>query len=162
VYYASAEDVDGDDLTFSSPTLPDWLSFDITTQILHGTPDNGDAGDHNVSLRVSDGERAENQNFVITVEIQSSVGLDDIFTHDFMWIYPNPSDGRFIVELSQELEEEITLEMMDPLGKILFQQTFPPYSLIKEAYDLSDRPAGLYFIRVYQDSFQTIRKLILH
>ena len=161
VYYALAEDVDGDDFIFSAPLLPDWLSFNVVTQLLYGTPDREEAGDHNVKLRVSDGEGAEDQNFVITVEVQSGVGIDDIFSSDFMVVYPNPSDGRFIVELSRELERKMTLEIMNPLGKVLLLQEFPPYTLIKEEYNLSDHPTGNYFIRVYNISYQTIWKMVI-
>jgi len=162
VYFATAEDADGDDLVFNAPVLPDWLSFEFNEQVLHGTPDNEDVGEHNVSLKVSDGKGTEFQSFMITVGVQSGVGIDDFRSQDFMVVYPNPSDGRVIVELSRELEREIILEILDPTGKVLLQQEFPPYFLIKEEYNMSDRPAGIYFIRVYNDSHQTIRKLMIH
>jgi hypothetical protein len=162
VYYAAAEDTDGDDMTFSAPLLPGWLSFDVNTQVLHGTPVNGDAGDHNVRLRVSDGDGTEDQNFVITVEVQSGIDIDDVFSPDFMVVYPNPTDGRFFVELSEEIEKEMILEILNPLGKILLQEVFSPYTLIKEEYNLSDQPAGIYFVRVYNTSYQTIKKLMIH
>jgi hypothetical protein len=77
-------------------------------------------------------------------------------------VYPNPTDGRVIVELSRESEREIILEILDPMGKVLLQQEFPPNFLIKEEYNMSARRAGIYFIRVYSDSHQTIRKLMIH
>jgi hypothetical protein len=162
VYYATAEDADDDDLTFSAPQLPNWLSFDVNTQVLHGTPNNDDEGDHNLILRVSDGDGAENQNFVITVEAVFGVGIDDFRSPDFMVVYSNPSDGRFFVELSRKLERDVILDILNPMGKVLLQQEFPPYTLIKEEYKLNDMPAGIYFIRVYYDSSQTIRKLMIH
>jgi len=162
VYNVFAEDVDEDDLVFSAPVLPDWLSFDINTQVLHGTPDNDDVGDHNVTLMVSDGQSTETQTFIITVDFNSGLGVDDDFTSDLMLIYPNPSDGIFSIELSEVLESEVILEVLDPLGKVLLQQEFPPYTLIQEEYNLSDRPAGIYFIRVYNASFQNLKKLMLH
>ena len=162
VYFAIAEDADGDDLVFNAPVLPDWLSFDVNTQVLHGTPDNGDVGENNVSLMVSDGEGTEIQSFILTVEAVSGVGIDDFRSPDFMVVYPNPSDGRVIVELSRESEREIILEILDPMGKVLLLQEFPPYFLIKEEYNMSDRPAGIYFIRVYNDSHQNIRKLMIY
>ncbi len=161
VYYVAAEDADGDALSFSAPVLPDWLNFDAGSLILHGTPGNEDVGDHPVSLLVSDGEDTNNQDFTITVEFESGVGIDDLNSTGFMKIYPNPSDGRFIVELAGELEKELSLQILDPLGKVLMQQEFPPYYQIREEYNLNDRPAGLYFIRIYHDSGQSIGKLIL-
>jgi hypothetical protein len=162
VYNATAEDAEDDPMTFSAPLLPHWLSFDAGTQILRGTPDNGDLGDHSVTLRVSDGVGSEDQNFVITVEDQSNVGIDDFSSPDFMVVYPNPSDGRFSIELSQVMDQEVSMEIMDPVGRILLHQKFPPYILINEAFELSDHPAGIYFIRIYGNSFQAKRKLMIH
>jgi len=158
---AASDDDVGDVLIFSAPLLPDWLSFNVATQVLHGTPEREDAGDHNVRLRVSDGDGAEDQNFTITVEVQSGVGIDDFRSTNFMVVYPNPSDGRFFIELYRELEKKMTMEIMNPLGQILLLLEFPPYTLVKEEYNLSDQPAGIYLIRVYNISYQTIWKMMI-
>ena len=161
VYYVTAEDANGDDLSFSAILLPDWLVFDPLTGILHGTPDHTDIGDHNVTLSVSDGELSTEQNFTITVEAPSGVGFKDLNSPDFMIVYPNPTQGRFIVEMAAGIEQELHLEILDPLGRIVIQKQYPPYYWIWEEFDLSDRPAGLYFIRIYHESDQAIRKLIV-
>jgi hypothetical protein len=160
VYIAEASDVDGDVLYYTALTMPEWLNFDANTRNLHGTPSNDDAGDHNVTLRVSDGESAENQNFVVSVEFV--YGLNEIESHDLLLVYPNPTDGRFFVEMSQEVNEELVLEILDPIGRVLQQQIFPPYSLINEEYNLSGSSPGMYFIRIYDESSQIIKKLLLH
>jgi hypothetical protein len=160
VYYATADDPDEDELTFSAPTLPDWLSFDINTRSLFGVPSNAEAGDHNVTLRVSDGVEAENQNFVITVEFVD--GIEELASDEGILIYPNPTDGIFFIELARELETEVTLEILDPLGRALQQEVFPAYFLIQTEFDLSDSPPGIYFIRIYDKSSQHIEKLLLH
>ncbi|MEA3461119.1 MAG: putative Ig domain-containing protein, partial [Bacteroidota bacterium] len=161
VYYVAAEDANGDDLTFSATLLPGWLNFDPSAGILHGTPDRDDVGDHNVTLSVSDGNLTTDQTFTITVEIRSGVGITDLHSPDFMLIYPNPTTGRFIVEMAIELEQELHLEILDPLGRIVIQKQYPPYYWIREEFNMSDRPAGLYFIRFYHESDQAIRKLII-
>ena len=162
VYYATAEDVDGDELSFSATLLPDWLSFDPLTGILHGIPVYSDIGDHNVTLSVSDGAVTTDQTFTITVEEEpSGVGFNDLNSPEFIRVYPNPTDGRFIVEMAAEMEQELHLEILDPLGRIVIQKQYPPYYWIWEDFDLSDRPAGLYFIRVYHETDQAIRKLII-
>ena len=160
VYIAEAEDADGDDLYYTALTLPGWLSFDENTQNLHGTPTNEDAGDHNVSLRVSDGEAAENQHFVVTVDFV--YGIAELSSDDGILIYPNPSNGLFFIELSGELETEISLELMDPTGRILWQEEYPPYVLIHKEIHLNNSYPGLYLIRISDKSSQTIRKLIVN
>jgi hypothetical protein len=159
IYIAEAEDADADELSYSALTLPHWLSFDLNTQTLQGIPSNEDAGDHNVTLRVTDGEGSENQNFVITVDFVYSI--EELVSEEGIIIYPNPTHGRFFVELSRELEKEVCLEIMDPLGKVLVQQKYPPYHLINEEFNWSDGATGIYFIRVYNDSFFSTAKFIM-
>jgi hypothetical protein len=159
VYYALAEDPDGDELSYSALTLPAWLSFDVNTRGLHGTPSNEDTGDHNVSLQVTDGEGAENQHFVITVDFV--YGIPELDAKEGILIYPNPSHGQFFIVLSKEVETEVSLEIMDPLGRILQQDEFPPYFLIHKEYNLDESSPGLYLIRIHDNTSQAIRKLIL-
>ena len=115
-----------------------------------------------MGLRVTDGEGEESQNFVVSVDAVSGTGLDNFLSPDFMVIYPNPSDGLFFVELSSAIESEVILAILNPIGKVLLQERFPPYILINQEYNLSSLPAGMYFISVYNDSFQSTRKLIIH
>jgi hypothetical protein len=160
VYQAKAEDVDGDDLSFSAITLPGWLSFDIETHYLHGIPNSDEAGNHDVSLRVTDGEASVNQQFVISVEL--AIGIEDLSSGEGILIYPNPSYGRFFVELSKKLGSKISMEIMDPTGRILQQTEFPPYFLIYREYDLRYCSPGIYYIRISDESSQTLRKLIVN
>ena len=158
VYNAEAVDVDGDEMTFSAPVLPAWLSFDVNTQVLHGTPSNQDARDHNVTLRVTDGMGSEYQNFVVSVEFV--IGIEEGSAQEMLSIFPNPTTGRFFVELSREAETEFTLEILDPVGKVLFQEDYPPYVLMHKEFDLSEHPPGIYFIRIYHNSTQLYKKLL--
>ncbi|WP_434938632.1 putative Ig domain-containing protein [Shewanella sp. HL-SH8] len=68
-YTLVASDADvGDILTYSAVTKPDWLSFNIATGLLNGTPTNAEVGSHAVTLKVTDtaGLTAE-QSFSISV-----------------------------------------------------------------------------------------------
>jgi hypothetical protein len=160
VYYVVAVDANDDDLIFSAPVLPGWLSFDVNTQVLHGTPGNAEAGDHNVTLRVSDGEGAEDQNFVVTVDFV--YGIAELSSEEGILVYPNPTDGRFFIEFTRELDTESTLEIIDPIGRLMHQQVIPPYWRYHEEYNLDSSFPGMYFIRIYDKSTQVIRKLMIH
>jgi len=69
-YAITTEDLDGDTLTISAPTLPAWLNFtdngDGTASLL-GTPVNADVGMHSVVIEVSDGGAPVQQSFAVTV-----------------------------------------------------------------------------------------------
>ena len=70
-YNISTEDLNGDVLTVTAPTKPEWLTLSDNgdgTATLSGTPVNGDVGDHAVLLRVTDGGGlTADQPFTITV-----------------------------------------------------------------------------------------------
>ena len=67
-YTITATDEDGDPLTYSATTKPDWLSFDTNTHTLSGTPGNAEVNqDYIVTLTVSDGTATATQTFTIHV-----------------------------------------------------------------------------------------------
>ena len=67
-YTITAFDADpADVLTFTPELIPSWATFNVETQLLSGTPEKKDVGDHSGSLIVSDGWVDVKQEFVITV-----------------------------------------------------------------------------------------------
>ena len=69
-YDVTASDANGDALAIAATTLPAWLDFTDNgdgTATLAGTPAEGDAGEHEVVLEVSDGTATGTQAFTITV-----------------------------------------------------------------------------------------------
>ncbi|WP_390903733.1 putative Ig domain-containing protein [Shewanella seohaensis] len=68
-YTLVATDSDvGDSLTLSAVTLPSWLSFNVATGVLSGTPTNTNVGNHSVALRATDVDGlTADQSFTIVV-----------------------------------------------------------------------------------------------
>jgi len=67
-YTFTASDIDVvDTLTYSAPTLPGWLNFDASRQLLSGTPGDDEQGAYSVTLRVNDGTVAVDQSFTVSV-----------------------------------------------------------------------------------------------
>jgi hypothetical protein len=70
-YTVTASDADGDFLTFTLGTAPEFLSLqtiNATQARLSGTPSSSDVGDHAVTINVSDGKGGfDSQNFVLSV-----------------------------------------------------------------------------------------------
>lgn len=66
-YSLIARDYESPSLVKSAVEKPDWLSFNTSTGLLKGTPENDDVGDHTIILRVSDGVVNVDQTFTIRV-----------------------------------------------------------------------------------------------
>ena len=69
-YTITATDPDptSDTITFSAPTIPSWLSLNVSTGVLSGTPLNNDVDDFNITLTATDSNGSSvNQSFTIKV-----------------------------------------------------------------------------------------------
>lgn len=66
-YTILARDYEEQTLTYDAAVLPSWLSFNSSTRVLSGIPDNDNVGDTTVTLLVTDGIDTVEQAFLITV-----------------------------------------------------------------------------------------------
>ena len=81
-------DLDGDVLTYSASlsdgsALPEWLTFDATTQIFSGTPTDNDAGALLIKVVASDGMLNAEQEFTVNIEDTPYSWWDDWNNIDF-------------------------------------------------------------------------------
>ena len=93
----SANDPDGDALTFSVSGMPDWASFDESSGALTGTPGDADIGTYsNVTITVSDGgPNVSLQPFSITVQ---AISLGSV---TLSWNAPTQNeDGSTLTDLA--------------------------------------------------------------
>ncbi len=74
----SAMDEDEDAFTMSATSIATWLTFDIVSGTLTGTPSSCDVGDQSITLAVTDGIDKVSQSFTITVAEELSSGPMDV------------------------------------------------------------------------------------
>jgi hypothetical protein len=108
-------DADGDDVDITAPILPAWLNLTDNgdgTGLLSGTPPLGEAGDHDVQLRVEDpGGLSDLQSFTIEVVPVNRPpaldlnGLNDPGV-DYTASYAEGNAGVLIVDTDLELSDE--------------------------------------------------------
>ena len=93
-YTITTSDVDGNALTITAPTLPDWLTLVDNgdgTATLSGTPTNAEVGDQSVVLEVSDGALTDTQNFTLNVSGATiDPPVDDVDPDDVVFLTTNP------------------------------------------------------------------------
>jgi hypothetical protein len=90
-------------------------------------------------------------------------GIKDVNSDANVLVYPNPSDGNFIVEfLNGQIARELKLEIRNTLGQVVFyseekilasQQT--------KTIDLKALPSGIYFIELRTKNTSIKKKLII-
>ncbi|MBA2422606.1 MAG: T9SS type A sorting domain-containing protein [Chitinophagales bacterium] len=89
-------------------------------------------------------------------------GMENLSLASNLFIYPNPSNGNFVIELLSELKgEEISVEIFNAIGQLVFsyQERFDnsPY---KKEIDLSPQATGVYLIRLKTETDFINQKMI--
>ena len=90
-----------------------------------------------------------------------------IIENDFgnsLKIYPNPSKGKFTIETSN-IQKNINVSVFSVQGKEIIKRIVYSYDDTKSSYeyqvDLSKSPKGIYFIRLWNESFVWVEKVVL-
>jgi hypothetical protein len=72
-----------------------------------------------------------------------------------MDIYPNPAEGIFMVQCKEEINK---VEISNTLGEIVLTSEGKSFS---QQFDLSDQPAGIYFVTVQTENNSVTSKMII-
>jgi hypothetical protein len=86
--------------------------------------------------------------------VDNTVGISES-ENPFLEIFPNPNDGIFLINSSKPIEKVI---MFDIVGKICAEIDHPN---VNYRFD-NNLKQGIYFVHVYMDGIDFIRKMIVH
>ena len=113
----TASDVDIEDaLTFATPILPGWLSFQgigENTALLEGTPVSDDVGVHDVQITVSDGQESDTVSFMITVHPPEYQNVPPVWTSVPITETNEDTLYLYIMEASDENDDELTFSVLE-------------------------------------------------
>jgi hypothetical protein len=98
------------------------------------------------------------ENYMLSGKLHAipAVTVDELPKKEPFKISPNPSDGVFTLELNTDFEQA-DLIVFDILGKIVFEGKKLENSI---QIDLSDYPAGMYFVKLVKDDLCKTEKII--
>ena len=77
-------------------------------------------------------------------------------------ISPNPSNGTFILNITNAQKENVLMEVLNAEGKVVFSEKIRNNSQeISKNFDLTNLSKGIYFVRLTAGSSNTVQKLII-
>jgi len=94
-----------------------------------------------------------------SVSIDLSIGLDQSTINDQLSIFPNPSEGQFI--LRSELGEAYDVLILSSNGRVVYDRRLSFNTSRDYMIDLSDQSKGLYFIRLMNGEEMVTKKVII-
>lgn len=93
-------------------------------------------------------------------ELTCCVGITDPDFEGEVNVYPNPTNGEFILELDFVTGKRVTVELMDITGRSLWADGIGVVETVRQHYDLTEQANGIYFLRVTADGSMAVVKLI--
>lgn len=85
---------------------------------------------------------------------------DNTYQLASMRVFPNPTGGNLQIELF-DFEKEVTLEVYNPTGQVVMSERIAVNGYLKHHIDLSNHPAGIYFVKVHNQNGQLTRKVVV-
>ncbi len=129
------------------------FSQSIDRQVISSTGGYSEAGNISVSYTVGEPmvETFEAGTIVLTQGFQqpdaSPVGMEDINSGISILAYPNPTEGEIILDFTTTREMELSIGLMDVLGKqVSVTENISVSTGTKHLMDLSALASGNYFI----------------
>ncbi|BDS09920.1 S8 family peptidase [Aureispira anguillae] len=97
----------------------------------------------------------------INVDVTSPiVAVDQINSSMSLVVEPNPTDSKTTLRLSEELSDDLLVELVSIDGKTLMESIMPAGTL-NQTLDVSKLPSGVYLIRLSASEMLMVRKLII-
>lgn len=98
-------------------------------------------GSYSVTVTDANGCTATDSTSVIT-GISGNPGISKFVA------YPSPNNGIFQVEFQAEALQDISLEVTDIAGKLVYQTAFTQTAGFQQVVNLKNQSAGMYFVRI--------------
>ncbi len=95
-----------------------------------------------------------------TFTIGYSLKLDDKNFDNLVTVYPNPSHGKFTVQM-QGFNGDVALELTNVVGQSLWRSAMKCMgSMVKQEFE-PQLPPGVYLLRMSSGNTQSVKKLVI-
>ncbi|MEQ9439627.1 MAG: FG-GAP-like repeat-containing protein [Cyclobacteriaceae bacterium] len=138
--------------------LPDWLTFDASTNTLSGTPP---AGSASLTLQVTatnpQGDSVSDE-FILSIDGVTAIGEEFDLT---LRVYPVPAEHILLIETQESTLRLQSYRLMDTQGHILDAQTVTPRIGSTLPIDVSSLVGGVYFLELQTTEGMQQRRILV-
>lgn len=125
------------------------------------SPNSAGVGTHVISYKVTNVEGcSEIATEIVTVD--ACVGVAQAASLAGISIYPNPSSGQFVVEISGRIEPQTQVRIYDITGKAVYEERIPEVMQnYRREFDLTAFAKGVYLLRINFNSWVAVEKIVM-
>jgi len=84
-------------------------------------------------------------------------GVDELKILENLYIYPNPNNGIFTINSTNNSETTNSIEIYNTLGNKIYQSVFETNT---KSINISNYPQGIYIVKVYSGNNVFVEKVI--
>ncbi|MEA5404620.1 T9SS type A sorting domain-containing protein [Arcicella sp. DC2W] len=95
----------------------------------------------------------------VTVNLVTANEPNTYWNNVYLNAFPNPNEGHFTLEFTNNDNQPISLYLYDILGKTMIQKVIKTKGKYSEVIDISTYPSGEYFLMLQKDDFKKTLKL---
>ena len=140
---------------------PGWITFDPATMTFSGTPADGDKGMLEVIVTATDDSLASVAD-TFNIQVESYVGIVNQLAGLEINLYPNPNNGRFVIESDMFELKDVVLEIFNEKGQLIWNRKIKDETgTLHESVDLSDTANGLYLLRIRNKSGMINKRFVI-
>jgi hypothetical protein len=97
----------------------------------------------------------------IKITFKDCSGIGELKNVSFR-MYPNPTDGKFIIELNSSRSETLSINVMNVSGVTVYSlDNLEISGFVTENMDLSTLPEGTYIVRISNGKEATMKKVVI-
>ena len=104
-----------------------------------------------------------NNNFTISTDVQSDVGLSKFSLNNpfGLQVWPNPATDQVNFSIANLEQSSITsVKVLDVLGRTALEKNYSGKNQLKDSFDLNELKAGIYFIQVSNSGNRAVYRLV--
>ena len=99
--------------------------------------------------------------YYFNLKWEDATGVNDIDLMNNVSVYPNPSDGLFTLEVNKLETTDLTIELMDVQGQIIYKNEVKSVTNYTEDIDASAFAKGIYYLRVNNGTDIKVQKVVI-
>ena len=115
-------------------------------------------GTYTVTLTVTGPCGTDTYTQVVTI---TQVGLQDSDLANSLSLYPNPNDGQFTLSFEFSKSKDVTIEVLDVTGRIIYSEKATAISSYRKDLDLTSAESGMYQVRIITNDGVVTKKIVV-
>ncbi len=115
-------------------------------------------GTYTVTLTVTGPCGTDTYTQVITI---TQVGMQDTDLANTLSLFPNPNDGMFTLSFSFEKAKDVTVEVLDVTGRLVYSDRQNGITLYNKQIGIENADQGMYMVRIITTEGVATQKIII-